>query len=309
MSTGRQVVLVMAAALASGPGCTKIGPGSGGSEADAGADGGNPALPDGTAALGPFSEPRLIEPLSDPAANDDDPTVTGDQLELFFNSNRSGNSNLWVSKRDSVDQPWGDPDPVAGTGINTSSNETAPEISTDGLTLYFSSNRDGGKGAQDIYMTKRSDRDAPWDPPDLVPELNSSAGDYSPVEDEAGRTIYFYSTRDGGDQDLFVATRASVDDTWREPMPVAELDTADNDADPFPTGDGQTLYFGSGPAGVLDLFVARRADGGGAFGLAEPIDELNSEAHDTDPWLSPAGRYLVLMSDRSGDNELYEAER
>jgi hypothetical protein len=308
-STGGQVTLLVAAALASGPGCSTIGPGSGGDGADAGADGGDPAGPDAAAELGPFSTPRLIEPLSDPAANEDDPTVTGDQLELFFNSNRSGNSNLWVSRRDSIDQPWGDPEPVMGTGINTSSNETAPEISTDGLRLYFSSNRDGGKGAQDIYVTRRDDRDAPWDMPELVPELNSTAGDYSPVEDGSGRTVYFFSTRDGGDQDLFVATRASVDDPWREPIPIAELNTADNDSDPFPTGDGRTLYFGSGPAGVLDLFVARRAGDSGEFELVDPIEELNSDAHDTDPWVSPAGRYMVLTSDRSGENELYEAER
>jgi len=289
-------------------GCTKIGDGSGddgdGSDADAA-----PAGPDAADEPGAFSSPSLIGPLSAAGFNDDDPTVTGDLRELFFNSNREGNSDLWFSVRDSVDQPWGDPQKVPGTGINTTSNETAPEISSDGLTLYFSSNRSGGKGSQDIYITTRTDRDAAWEMPELVPELNSSAADYSPVEDDSGRAIYFYSARDGGDQDLFVATRASVDDAWREPMPVAELNTADNDADPFITGDGLTLYFGSGPSGVLDLYVATRLDRDGTFDPPQPIDEVNSDAHDTDPWVSPAGRYLVLISNRSGDNEIYEAER
>ena len=121
--------------------------------------------------------------------------MTGDQLELFFNSNRSGNSNLWVSKRDSVNQPWGDPDPVAGTGINTSSNETAPEISTDGLSALLLQQPRRRQGTQDIYLTERDDRDAPWDPPELVPELNSSAGDYSPVEDEAAGDLLLLHPR------------------------------------------------------------------------------------------------------------------
>lgn len=305
---GGRVVLLVAAALA-GASCSTIGPGSGGDGADAGEDDGGAGGPDATVELGPFSAPRVIAPLSDPGANDDDPTVTGDLLELYFNSNRSGNSDLWVSVRDSVDQPWGDPDPVPGSGINTASSETAPEISTDGLTLYFSSNRTGGKGSQDIYMTSRADRDAPWDPPDLVGRLNSAAADYSPVEDASGMAIYFYSTRDGGDQDLFVATRASVDDPWRDPLPIAELTTADSDADPFVSGDGLTLYFGSGPAGVLDVYVTRRLTRDGTFDPPEPVGELNSDAHETDPWLSPGGRYMVLMSDRSGDNEIYESER
>ena len=291
-------------------GCTEIGPGAGGDDDDGSDADAAPAGPDAAQELGRFSSPRLIGPLSAAGFNDDDPTVTGDLRELYFNSNRSGNSELWFSVRDSVDQPWGEPHKVPGTGINTSSNETAPEISSDGLTLYFSSNRDGGKGSQDIYLTRRGDRDAAWDMPELVPELNSSAADYSPVEDDSGRAIYFYSARDGGDQDLFVATRASADDIWRDPTAVAELNTADNDADPFITGDGLTLYFGSGPSGVLDLYVATRLDRDGTFDPPQPIDEVNqSDAHETDPWVSPAGRYLVFISNRSGDNEIYEADR
>lgn len=298
------VVFVVAAGCAA---CSTIGPGSGDdgdAPADAAAGG-----PDGEPALSPFAEPRLIEALSDPDANDDDPTVTGDLLELFFNSNRSGNSELWVSVRESVDQPWGDPQPVEGAGINTTSNETAPEVSTDGLTLYFSSNRTGGLGSQDIFVTTRDNRDAAWKQPMRVPEINSTVADYSPVEDDAGLAIYFYSSRAGGDQDLFVATRASRDDLWREPMEVTELNSADNDADPFVSGDGLTLYFGSGAPNLLDVYVARRLDRDGSFEPADEIDELNSDANETDAWVSPAGRYLVLTSNRSGDNEIYETDR
>lgn len=291
-----------------GAACTTIGPGAGDDDADEQADAA-PGGPDGDPALGPFAEPRLIEALSDPEANDDDPTVTGDLLELFFNSNRSGDSDLWVTVRESVDQPWGDPQPVQGAGINTTDNETAPEVSTDGLTLYFSSNRTGGKGSQDIFVTTRDDRDGAWKQPMRVPELNSSAADYSPVEDDSGLAIYFYSSRAGGDQDLFAATRGSRDDLWREPMEVTELNSADNDADPFVSGDGLTLYFGSGAPNLLDVYVARRLDRDGSFDPADAIEELNSDSHETDVWVSPAGRYLVLTSNRSGDNEIYESDR
>ena len=299
-------LLVIAAVAAGGPACSTIGPGAGDDDDDSQVDAAA-GQPDGESPLGRFAEPRVIEALSDPDANDDDPTVTGDLLELFFNSNRTGNSQLFVSRRDSVDLPWGGPQPIPE--LNSDDNETAPEVSADGLAIYFSSNRPGGKGGQDIYIARRDSRDADWDPPDLVPELNSTTADYSPVEDDSGLVVYFHSNRDGGDQDLFVATRLSRDDPWRAPMPIEELTTEGQDADPFVTGDGLTLYFGTGPPDMLDIQVAPRRDRDAAFDPAEPVGELNSDAHDTDPWLSPEGRYLVLMSERSGEPEIYETER
>lgn len=300
--------MLLIAAAAAAAACGSIGPGSGDDGDDSAPDAGTSAPPDATSELGPFSEPRRIDAVSMVGSNDDDPTVAGDELELIFNSDRSGNSQLYFSRRDSVDEPWGDPQLVPG--VNSADSETAPELSSDGLTLYFSSNRAGGKGKHDIYITHRDTREANWDPPDLVPELNSAANEYSPVEDESGLAVYFYSTRDGGDQDVFMATRASRNDPWRTPaVLVDELDTAGNDADPFVTGDGLTLYFGSGAAGLLDIYVARRLDRDAAFDPAEPVGELNSDAHDTDPWLSPGGRSLVMTSNRDGDNDLYEASR
>jgi Tol biopolymer transport system component len=304
---GRRLLLALAAAAAAA--CGSIGAGSGGGDDDVEPpDAATTPTADATAGLGPFSEPHLLDTLSMTGANDDDPTVTGDQLELIFNSDRSGNSQLYFSRRNSVDEPWGDPQLVPG--VNSADSETAPELSTDGLTLYFSSNRAGGKGKHDIYITHRDNRDAAWDPPDLVPELNSASNDYSPVEEDSGLVVYFYSTRDGGDQDLFKATRPSKDDLWHTPPAlVDELDTADNDADPFVTGDGLTLYFGSGSSGVLDIYVAGRLDRDAAFDPAAPVDELNSDGQDTDPWVSPDGRTMVLTSNRAGDNDLYEATR
>ncbi|HEU5056473.1 MAG TPA: hypothetical protein VFU21_08100 [Kofleriaceae bacterium] len=307
MGTWGSSLVVLVAALAAAPGCSTIGPGAGDDDDDVAQPDAAPAGPDAAVPLGPFGEPRVIEALSDPGANDDDPTVTGDLLELVFNSNRTGNSQLFVSRRESVDQPWGDPDPIPE--LNTGDSETAPELSTDGLAIYFSSNRPGGKGGQDIYIARRDSRDAAWDPPELVPELNSGSGDYSPVEDDSGLVIYFYSNRDGGDQDLFVATRLSRDDPWRLTMRIDELATDGNDADPFVTADGLALYFGTGPAGALDIHLARRLDRDAAFDPADPVAELNSDAQDTDPWLSPAGRYVVFMSERTGDAEIYESDR
>ena len=75
-----------------------------------------------------------------------------------------GGLDLWVSTRTSQEDPWSIPvnlneDNVAKGGeslVNTAANEGAPALSWDGQTLFFYSNRAGGKGANDLYMSTRA---------------------------------------------------------------------------------------------------------------------------------------------------------
>lgn len=260
--------------------------------------------------LGPFAKPTFITAVSLAGYNDDDPTLTDDRLELYFNSNRPGGlggGDLWLSARTSIEEPWGKPKLVAG--LNTMYSETAPEVSADGLTLWFSSNRPGGKGKQDIFVSKRQSRAQVWGTPARVAALNSIENDYSPTVDGAGTRVIFFSTRAGGDHDLFTAARVTPASPWGAPVALAELNTGDSESDPFLSADGLTLTFGTGPVGVLDIVVTTRTDRDGPFAAPREIAELNSTAHDTDPWLSSDGRHIVLMSKRSGDNEVYESTR
>ena len=81
--------------------------------------------------------------------------------------------------------------------------ETTPELSADGLTLFFSSDRSGGLGAQDAYVTERASR---GDPPTPVTELNTELADSDVWVAPDGRTIVFTRNPDGED-DIFMATR------------------------------------------------------------------------------------------------------
>src|SRR5262252_585029 len=56
-----------------------------------------------------FSPPVLVAALSDTASIDEDPTFTGDLLELYFMSTRAGDRDIWTSTRASADDPWGAP--------------------------------------------------------------------------------------------------------------------------------------------------------------------------------------------------------
>jgi hypothetical protein len=114
---------------------------------------------------GTFGEAVLIPELSSAQA-DQRPSVRFDGLEMFLASDRVGSlglNDLWVSTRESVFHPWRTPTNLGPT-INGASGDTQPYIAADRLTLYFSSNRPGGCGGFDLYVTTRtklggSDRD------------------------------------------------------------------------------------------------------------------------------------------------------
>jgi Tol biopolymer transport system component len=84
------------------------------------------------------------------------PTLTADGLTIFFFGNRDigGGWNIWVSHRESMDEAFG-PEVKLKTPINSASFDGAPWISADGKTLYFTSSRPGGSGAEDIWVSNR----------------------------------------------------------------------------------------------------------------------------------------------------------
>lgn len=75
--------------------------------------------------------------------------------------------------------------------INTKYQETALCVSEDGNTMYFASDRPGGKGGIDIYMTKKEGND--WGVAKNVTEINTEYDDDAPFLSFDGKTLYFSS--------------------------------------------------------------------------------------------------------------------
>ena len=78
----------------------------------------------------------------------------------MFYSNRPGgvgSTDLWVATRDTLGQVWSTPVNLGAT-VNSASTDFHPAMSSDGRELYFASERPGGLGLADLYVTRRTNR-------------------------------------------------------------------------------------------------------------------------------------------------------
>jgi Tol biopolymer transport system component len=81
--------------------------------------------------------------------------------------------------------------------VNTAATERDPFISSDGLTLYFASDRPGSLGAQDIWVTIRPNLQTQFEPPPNLAELNGAFSQGNPTISDSGLLVWD-STRAGG---------------------------------------------------------------------------------------------------------------
>ena len=94
--------------------------------------------------------------------------------------------------------------PILVAELSTANNDQMPNVRADGLEMVFVSDRPGGAGAFDIYVTtRRSTRDAWSAPSRLGPEVNTAAGESRPSLSGDGRRLNF-----GRAGDIFVSTRS-----------------------------------------------------------------------------------------------------
>ena len=196
-----------------------------------------------------------------------------------------------------------------GPTVNSSGYELHPDISADGLALYFAGyNRPGGYGDYDIWVTTRATTDDTWATPvNLGPTVNSAGSEWCPRVSADGLSLYFSSTRAGGSggRDVWVTSRPTKNDPWGKPVnlgPTVNSEASDSSA--CPSADGLSLFFPSGRVGGLglsDMWVTTRPTKSDVWG--EPVnlgETVNSSAKDGDPELSTDGLALFFYSSRPG---------
>jgi len=227
------------------------------------------------------------------AANETDPSITSDRLTLYFIRTVAGNGEIFVATRASVTDPFGTATTVAA--LNSTSAEQSPEISSDGQTIIFTSNRGGNF---DVYTSVLLG--ATWTPPLVASELSTSQieNDVAVSPDQLTALV---SRGPTGARKLYQATRASVLAMFGTPVELTDISAIPDASAPSLTNSAATVYFHAG--GVRDLFVTQKS--GTSYPTPSPIAELNTTGRDASPFVLQSDDYLLF--ERAGN--LYETSR
>ena len=204
-------------------------------------------------------------------------SVSTDGLTLYFSDGAVfpvrpggyGAGDIWVTHRQSLEGDWETPTNLGPT-INTSAVDGCPCLTWDGLSLYFSSNRAGGSGQDDLYVSQRPDLRSSWEEPvNLGGGVNSSGIEIFPSVSSDRLSIYFCKL-ESGKGDIYVAKRSSIDEPFGSAQRLGSAinDSETNENCPYIMPDGRTLFFSraSTDGGV---FLSRLADMDSAWG--EPV--------------------------------------
>src|SRR5690606_3751142 len=153
-------------------------------------------------------------------------------------------------------------EPVAIDALNSERDELGPSLSPDGSRLYFYSDRPGGRGGYDIWLSQRGESGGWSQPANLGEAVNSRYNECGAALAPDGRSLYFATNR-----------------------PAVEPEFAELSGDLF----GEADY---------NIYIAPITAGG--LGEARLVPELSSAGNDSSPAISPAGDFIYFASDRPG---------
>jgi outer membrane protein OmpA-like peptidoglycan-associated protein len=206
--------------------------------------------------------------------NEGGASLTADNNTLYYTvckkNSQSGYENCDIYTSDNVNGEWMKIMSIGDKINKPNSWESQPSISTDGKTLYFISDRQGGYGGCDIYKSVREDNGEWSAPVNLGPTINSKGNEKSPFIHPDGVTLYFSS--DGwpgmGGYDIFY-TKLLDNGSFVKPVNLGyPINSPDNEVGFFVSTDGEKGYFASnkfsGKGGwdlySFDLYEAARPE-------------------------------------------------
>ena len=296
--------------------------------------------------FGPWNPPSPITELASTSA-DFHPSISKDGLSLFFTTDRSAPplTEIWVSRRTSLDSLWGSPQPV--DALNSSGATTGvPNLAPSRHFIYFNSDRPGNGRPGDIYSAFRKDKDDDlgWQPPSPVPgELNTvtnAEAGATYFEDSAGNARLYF-TRFAGrgffgqpdqDFDIHVSFQAA-DGSYGPGQIIPALNAVPQAGDPPHTWsrdtrtairrDGLEMYITSNRHGGLshsggpteNLWMStRESTSTEDWSIPVLVDGLNSGFGDGGPALSWDATTMYFFSQRTatglpGKRQLWTANR
>jgi hypothetical protein len=202
--------------------------------------------------------------------------------------------------------PWSAPQPL--TSLNTTMDESDPDLRGDGLEIVFHSIRATGAGGYDLYHATRATTSDAFGAATALASLATAGDDGWPSLSGDGLTILF-----SDNQDLFYATRPSLGAPFGARQALPELSSTDVDTTPELSRDGLIAMVTRGVTDTRDIWMYTRAsDGPPNIGWSAPVrlSELASSMTDASPELDEHGLTVYFHSDRTGGkDDLYVATR
>lgn len=189
---------------------------------------------------------------------DKEPFVTTDGKHIYFSSNRPlvrgspiRDMDIWmVSKRM---RGWSDP--VRVDLVNSDSTDSYPSLSKDG-TLYFASNRPGGKGDYDLYRS-RMVNGRHTEPQNLGDALNTEGNESDPYIAPDESYLIFSSIRPGGygEGDLYISFSSASGWSTPQILPTS-VNSREYEYTPLVSPDGRYLFFSRGWGEIFQIDLA-----------------------------------------------------
>ena len=207
---------------------------------------------------------------------------------------------------------WSSPINV-GSPVNTEYNDSYAILSRDELTMYFTSDRPGGAGADDLWFTTRAALDDPWGDPENLSALNSTVADSLAVLSSDGHVMFFHSTRPGGcgAGDIWMTRRHDKrSQAWEQPTNLGcVVNTGATEIAPAffenPETGQVTLFYGSNRLQGFDVYASVVGEDR-YFGPGALVPEFSSPGRDTRIFIRKDGLEVFITSDRIGGQGLID---
>ncbi len=217
---------------------------------------------------GQWQPAKLIGNGINTPGNEGAPTLSVDGQILFFTvcqditgsfgAGRKGFGGCDIFYSQKVGNDWSKPYNLGPT-INTKYRETQPSFGADGKTLYFVSNRPGGMGEHDIYVSVLKEDESWGTPQNLGNTINSKGDEQSVCIHPDGKTLYYSSNgRVGmGGFDIYMS-RKNEKGEWSKAINIGyPINTYGDENSLLVAGSGKIAYFASnreGGFGGLDMY-------------------------------------------------------
>jgi len=267
--------------------------------------------------MAPFGTPVAVPGVATDALVELAPRLSPDELTIYFwGQQGTSDTNVYVAHRAKLTDPFDMPVPVPT--VSTTAAESDPAISSDGLALWFTSNRPAGT-VYHIYVATRATSTVGFGTPGLVDGVNAADTTQSDVQPfvvaaDSGRSeLWFVSKRPPSQKtDIWHTTWNGT--SFTSPVQEVAVSSADDDFNPTLSADRLTLYLSStraatGARGDFDVWRSHRSVVTDSFPAPSLVNELNTPGRDYATWLSPDNCRIYGSRPGAANDDIFMATR